>query len=61
MTERARYEAIPVAVPRRWLKDWILNIWTIAFGHALGTKQPFRRVMFRELTARERMAMMEPK
>lgn len=42
-----------VAVPRRWVKNWMLNIWHLAFGQTLGTKQPFRWMMFRELSWRE--------
>ena len=55
----AHYDPVPVALPRRWLADWMLNLWNIAFGHSLGSIQPFRWLMFRELTARERMKMLE--
>ncbi len=53
----ARYDAVPIAVPRWWFKDWLFSLWIIVFGHTLGTKQPFRWVLFRELSERERMAM----
>lgn len=57
MKNSANYDAIPVAIPRRPLRDWMLNLWNIAFGYSLGTYQPFRWLMFRELTERERMAL----
>jgi hypothetical protein len=55
----AKYDAIPVALPRRWVKDWMLNIWHLAFGHSLGVVQPFRWILFRELSTRERMVLMD--
>lgn len=55
MSKKGQYGL--VAVPRWWLKDWVLCIWNLAFGQTLGAKQPFRWMMFRELTAREQMEM----
>lgn len=55
--KRTQFEPVPVAVPRWWLKDWMLSLFITAFGYNLGAKQPFRWLMFRELSARERMKM----
>jgi hypothetical protein len=43
-----------VAVPRKWVKDWLLNLLVIAFGHSVAVHQPIRWVLMREITARER-------
>ena len=43
-----------VAVPRKWVKDWFLNLLIIAFGHSVAVYQPFRWILMRDITARER-------
>lgn len=48
-----------VAVPRRYVKDWMLSLWNTAFGQTLGTRQPFRWIMFRELSWREQQEWQE--
>ena len=57
--QRTQFEPVPVAVPRVWLKDWMLSAFVTLFGYNLGARQPFRWLMFRELSARERMAMLD--
>jgi hypothetical protein len=42
-----------VAVPRRWVKDWTLELIELVFGEWLMTKQPLRWILMREVTARE--------
>ena len=37
----------------------MLSAFVTLFGYNLGARQPFRWVMFRELSARERMAMLD--
>lgn len=48
-----------VAVPRKYVNDWILVAVTLLFGHTLPCKNPLRWVLFRDLTAREMMEMAE--
>ena len=43
-----------VAVPRWWVKDWLLNLLIIAFGHSIPAKQPLQWILMRDITARER-------
>lgn len=49
---KAKYSL--VAVPRRWVKDWFLNLLIIAFGHSVAVHQPLRSILMREVAARER-------
>ncbi len=42
-----------VAVPRRWVKDWVLELVELLFGEWLPTKQPLRWILMREVTVRE--------
>lgn len=42
----AQYEL--TAVPRRWVKDWMLNLLILAFGHEIPTRRPFRNLLFIE-------------
>lgn len=57
--KNSKFDSVPVALPRRWVKNWMLNLWNIAFGQTLGTKQPFRWILFRELSARERLKLLD--
>jgi hypothetical protein len=43
-----------IAVPRKWVKDWFLNLLIIAFGHSVAVYQPLRWILMREITVRER-------
>lgn len=45
-----------VAVPRKYVKDWMLNLLILAFGHSINYG-PFKPLLFRELTAREQMEL----
>ena len=42
----ARYEL--TAVPRRWVKDWMLNLLILALGHEIPARQPLRSLLFIE-------------
>ena len=55
MVSEGRYDCVPCAVPRWWFKDWLFSIWVTVFGHTLGARQPFRWILFRELTERDRI------
>ena len=35
--------------PRWYTRDWLMNIFIMAFGHEIGTKQPFRFILYREI------------
>lgn len=43
-----------VAVPKPWVKDWMIELLILAFGHERSNKGPFR-LLFRDLTATEQM------
>jgi len=52
--ETMKAEFSLVAVPRKWVKDWFLNLLIVAFGHSVAVYQPLRWILMRDITARER-------